>query len=69
MTKHEFDMNQCHKQCELAKETPITEIEKDIWKLKHLRYSIRCGSFQYRHGFIKTLDRAIARLEAENDQN
>lgn len=67
MTKYEFDMNQLDKQYELAKETPTTEIEKDIWKLKYLRYGIRCGSFQYRRGFIKTLDRAIARLEAEND--
>lgn len=65
MTKKDFDKRQLKLQRELLKETPSTQIEKDIWNLKWIRYSIKHGSFAYQHGFIKTLDRAIGKLEAE----
>lgn len=65
----DFDRKQCQKQLELINgPEPKTKKEKDIWNLKHLRYSIKYGSFNYRSGMIATLDRMIKELEArEND--
>lgn len=64
----EFDQKQLAKQSELLNEPePKTEKEKDIWNLKYLRYSIMYGSFDYRNGMIKTLDRAIKKLEVGNN--
>ena len=64
----EFDRKQLEKQSELlVGPEPKTQREKDIWNLKHLRYSIKYGSFNYRSGMIATLDRAIKKLEAEKD--
>ena len=64
----EFDNKQFVKQSELiVGPEPKTQREKDIWNLKHLRYSIKYGSFNYRSGMIATLDRAIKKLEAEKD--
>lgn len=65
----EFDRKQLQKQTELLYgPEPKTEREKDIWNLKYLRYSIRYGSFNYRSGMIASLDRAIKKLEREEDK-
>lgn len=66
MTKQEFNKKQNENMKNLkTSSNPKTQIEKDIWNLKYMRYSIKHGSFAYQKGFIKTLDRAIAKLEAE----
>lgn len=66
----EFDQKQSEKQSELFVEPePKNQKEKDIWNLKYLRYSIKYGSFDYQNGMIKTLDRAIKKLEAEKDES
>lgn len=64
MTRKEFDTMQRKKQIELLKgPKPNTINEKDLFALKYLRYSIRFGSWEYRTGFISSLDRAIYHLE------
>lgn len=65
----EFDRKQWQKKSELLSgPKPKTGREKDIWNLKYLRYSIRYGSFNYRSGMIASLDRAIKKLEREEDK-
>lgn len=65
----EFDRKQLQKQSELLRgPEPKTERGKDIWNLKYLRYSIRYGSLNYRSGMIASLDRAIKKLEREEDK-
>lgn len=64
----EFDRKQNKNMHELLLgPEPTTQKEKDIWNLKFLRYSIRYGSFSYRRGMIRTIERAIKRLE-ESDE-
>lgn len=64
----DFNMKQLEKATELLKSPkPKTQKEKDIWNLKYMRYSIKFGSWNYRSGMIATLDRAIKRLENEED--
>lgn len=36
-----------------------TEAERDIYHLTYMRYGIGEYSYYYRHGYIRTLDRAI----------
>lgn len=63
----EFNKKQNEKQGELFRgPEPKTKREKDILNLKYMRYSIRFGSAYYRMGMIRTLDRAIKKLEEEN---
>lgn len=65
-----FNNKQLSKMTELLySPKPKTQKEKDIWNLKFARYSIRFGSFNYRIGMIKTLDRAIKRLEEDKKEN
>lgn len=69
MKSDEFNRKQQEKQSELITgPEPKTQIEKDIWNLKYLRYSIKYGSYNYRSGMIATLDRAIKRLENEKGE-
>lgn len=64
----EFDRKQREKLLELLHESePKTQKERDIWNLKYMRYSIPYGSWEFRSGFIKTLDRAIKMLEEQDD--
>lgn len=64
----EFNKKQLEKQLELLHgPEPKTQKEKDILNLKYMRYSIKFGSWNYRHGMIATLDRAIKRSEDEKD--
>ena len=59
-----FDKKQREKMEELlAGPEPQTQLEKDIFNLKCMRYSIKFGSRDFRSGMIKTLDRSIAALE------
>lgn len=51
----------------LLEPCPETTEEKDIFNLKYLRYSIRAYSWEYRMGFIASLDRAINKLEKEKE--
>lgn len=68
MTAHEFKMKQLENMNELLKQPkPKTQIEKDIFNLKFVRYGIRHGSIQFRSGVISSLDRAIKLLEQEKD--
>lgn len=69
MTKRDFDRKQLDKQIELLKQPePETQLEKDIYNLKYIRYSIRHGSRWYRYGFIRSLDRAIKLMEKEKEK-
>lgn len=64
MTAQEFNRKQTDNQIALLRgPEPTNQDEKDIWNLKYLRCSIRCGSFNFRSGMIATLDRAIKELE------
>jgi len=53
-----------HRQAELLFEDPKTQMEKDIWNLKWMLYSIDKDSVWYNMGIVKTLRRTIERLEA-----
>lgn len=69
----EFDKKQNEKRSELIdkifdKSEPETQLEKDIFNLKYMRYSIRYGSWEFRRGMIKTLDRAIKMMERANQK-
>lgn len=65
---YEFNQKQFEKFNELLRyPKPKTQKEKDIWNLKYMRYSIKFGSLNYRNGMIATLDRAIKRLEDEDN--
>lgn len=64
----EFDRKQLNKLSDLVLgPKPKTQKDKDIFNLKHMRYSIMFGSLNYRLGKIATLDRVIKRLEAEKN--
>jgi len=62
-SKRDWRMENCHKQAQLLTENPETRIEKDIWNLKWMLYSIQKDSAWYRMGMVKTLRRAIKTLE------
>lgn len=66
MTAKEFNLKQLEKQSELLhSDEPKTQLEKDIYNLKYIRYGIKHGSLWYRSGVIRSLDRAIAMLCVE----
>lgn len=68
MNKQEFNKKQLTQLSNLCKEDkPRNQKEKDLWNLRYLRYSVLCGSFEYRVGVIATLDRMIQKLEEENE--
>lgn len=70
MKKKEFDMQQLKKQEELLQQyysKSQTQIDKDIFNLKYIRYGIKFGSILFRSGAIKSLDRAIKLLEKEKE--
>lgn len=70
MTKQEFNKKQLENMTKLLEgPEPKTQIERDIWNLKYMRYSIKHGSFLYRRGCIKTLDRAIETLSSSVDES
>lgn len=70
LTKEKFNQKQRENMTKLLlKPRPKTQKEKDIYNLKYLRYSIGFGSLNYRSGMIKTLDRAIKRLEEDEKEN
>lgn len=65
----EFDKKQNEKMTELLYgPEPETQMEKDIFNLKYMRYSIKYGSKQFRWGMISTLDRAIKMMERANQK-
>lgn len=47
---------------------PETQLEKDIYNIKYIRYSIRYGSKYFRWGMVKTLDRVIEMMERANQK-
>ena len=69
MNAHEFRTKQFENMSKLLKQPkPKTQIEKDIFNLKYVRYGIGYGSIQFRSGVISSLDRAIKLLEKEQEK-
>ena len=66
MKKDTFNKKQLHQLSKLCKEGKHgSQLDKDLWNLRYLRYSVLFGSFEYQSGIIATLDRAIRKLEEE----
>lgn len=62
----EFDTMQMKKMNALLEgPEPDTRLEKDIWNLRYLEYSIKYGSYNYNRGMISTLRRTIEKLKGE----
>lgn len=69
MTRAEFNKKQLDSMNALIHgPEPKTQIEKDIFNLKYIRYSIGYASCWYRWGIIATLDRVIKNLEVIKDE-
>lgn len=65
--KQVFDANQLHCAVELLRgPEPTTQRERDLFNLKYLLYSVEYDSYEYRNGFMVTLQRCIDYLEGEN---
>ena len=66
MKKDTFNVKQLNRLSALCKEGKHgSQLDKDLWNLRYLRYSVLFGSFEYQSGIIATLDRAIRKLEEE----
>lgn len=65
--KFAFDADQLHNVVELLRgPEPTTQRERDLFNLKYLLYSVEYDSYEYRNGFMVTLQRCIDYLEGEN---
>lgn len=70
MTAAEFNKKQFDSLMELIRNPePTNGIEKDIFNLKYIRYSINYECPWYDWGMIETLDRAIKSLEKLKGEN
>lgn len=58
--KFAFNADQLHDMVELLRgPKPSTRLEKDLFNLKYLLYSIEYGSYEYRNWVMETLQRCI----------
>ena len=63
--KFAFEAGQLHNAVELLRgPEPTTQRERDLFNLKYLLYSVEYDSYEYRNGFMATLQRCIDYLEA-----